>query len=149
RLTVATNGRTIRLTKRGRLALPLETQGLFYQEIPMPKPDIEHFVVLMMENRSFDHIFGYRPGVNGLKGNESNLLNPTSPESDTNPAFVVSNAAPYAVTTGNGPGHSVDQTNIQLFNTRTPAQGQKRTNSGFVMAYSDEMVVDKVTHPTN
>jgi len=115
----------------------------------MPKPDIEHFVVLMMENRSFDHIFGYRPGVNGLKGNESNLLNPTSPESDTNPAFVVSNAAPYAITTGTGPGHSIDQTNIQLFNTKTPAKGQKPTNSGFVEAYSDEMVVDKITHPTN
>ena len=36
----------------------------------MPKPDIQHFVVLMMENRSFDHIFGFRPGVNGLKGTE-------------------------------------------------------------------------------
>ena len=115
----------------------------------MPKPDIQHFVVLMMENRSFDHIFGYHPGVNGLKGNESNLLHPTRPESDTNPAFVVSNAAPYAVAIGNGPGHSIEQTNLQLFNTKTPAQGQKPTNSGFVTAYSDEMVVDKVMHPTN
>lgn len=115
----------------------------------MAKPHIEHFVVLMMENRSFDHIFGYRPGVNGLKGNESNLLNPASPESATNPAFVVSNAAPYAVTTGNGPGHSIEQTNVQLFNSKMPAKGAKPTNSGFVKAYSDEMFVDKVTHPTN
>jgi phospholipase C len=27
---------------------------------------IEHFVVLMLENRSFDHIFGLRHGVDGL-----------------------------------------------------------------------------------
>ena len=44
---------------------------------------IEHIVVLMMENRSFDHMLGYlslpqelggrnRNDVNGLNGNESN-----------------------------------------------------------------------------
>ena len=27
---------------------------------------IEHFVVLMLENRSFDHVFGLRHGVDGL-----------------------------------------------------------------------------------
>jgi len=27
---------------------------------------IDHFVVLMLENRSFDHIFGLRPDVNGI-----------------------------------------------------------------------------------
>ena len=27
--------------------------------------DIEHFVILMQENRSFDHYFGMRPGVRG------------------------------------------------------------------------------------
>jgi phospholipase C len=34
---------------------------------------IDHFVVLMLENRSFDHIFGYRDGVDGLKGTETGL----------------------------------------------------------------------------
>jgi phospholipase C len=39
---------------------------------------IEHIVVLMMENRSFDHMLGYlrndgMPDVNGLVGDESNL----------------------------------------------------------------------------
>ncbi|MEV4112385.1 alkaline phosphatase family protein [Nonomuraea sp. NPDC049695] len=37
---------------------------------------IDHIVVLMMENRSFDHMLGYRhfshPEVHGLTGNESN-----------------------------------------------------------------------------
>ena len=46
----------------------------------MPKSTrIQHVVVLMLENRSFDHIFGYRPGVNGLKGDEFNLLKPSAP----------------------------------------------------------------------
>ena len=50
-----------------------------------PARVIEHVVVLMLENRSFDHVFGYRSGVEGLKGNEFNLLDSTKPQSDTNP----------------------------------------------------------------
>src|SRR5580704_3183019 len=79
---------------------------------------IEHVIVLMMENRSFDHIFGYRPGVEGLAGNESNFLDPTKPESDTNPAFFVDNGAPFAVLAGQGPGHSLDAANTQLCNSK-------------------------------
>ena len=39
------------------------------------KSPIEHVVVLMLENRSFDHLFGFLDHpkkFNGLKGNESN-----------------------------------------------------------------------------
>jgi phospholipase C len=40
--------------------------------------EIDHIVFLMLENRSFDHMLGYRglaqSTVNGLDGNESNLL---------------------------------------------------------------------------
>ncbi len=67
---------------------------------------IEHVVVLMLENRSFDHIFGYRTGLNGLGGDEYNLLDPTKAISNRNPAFYVSNGAPFAVPVGQGPGHS-------------------------------------------
>ena len=40
--------------------------------------NLEHIVVLMMENRSFDHMLGATeenkfPGINGLNGNEWNL----------------------------------------------------------------------------
>src|SRR5712692_8873947 len=74
---------------------PFKAEGLV-QEASMPLPTIQHIVVLMMENRSLDHLFGFRSGVNGLKRNESNLLDPASPESDTNPAFVVNNADPFS-----------------------------------------------------
>lgn len=116
----------------------------------MPKSQIEHFVVLMLENRSFDHLFGFRSGVNGLKGNESNLLDPTQPESDKNPGFVVSNGAPFAIHVGQGPGHSLPQTNVQLFNSKNgPAQGQVAANLGFVHSYSNELFADRVKNPTN
>jgi phospholipase C len=52
---------------------------------------IEHVVVLMLENRSFDHIFGFRAGVNGLSGNEFNLLDPSRAQGDSNPAITVDN----------------------------------------------------------
>jgi phospholipase C len=38
----------------------------------LPPPDasgIEHVVVVMMENRSFDHFLGWAPGTNGKQGN--------------------------------------------------------------------------------
>jgi phospholipase C len=41
------------------------------------KPKIDHIVVLMLENRAYDHIFGWSNDLkaNGLKGNECNYLN--------------------------------------------------------------------------
>src|SRR5262245_26955613 len=104
----------------------------------------------MLENRSFDHLFGFRTRVTGLKGNEFNLLDPSQPESDSNPAFVVTNGAPYAVPVGKGPGHSIEQTNRQLFNSKTgPISGQPTKNDGFVRSYSDELFKDSVHNPTH
>src|SRR4030095_14514063 len=79
---------------------------------------IQHVVLLMLENRSFDHVFGYHPGVNGLKGDEFNLLKPSAPQSESNPPYRVSNGAPYAVPVGGGPGHSFQDANEQLSGTQ-------------------------------
>jgi phospholipase C len=52
--------------------------------------NIKRVVVMMFENRSFDHIFGALPGVNGLLENGQinqsyfNLPDPLSPPSETN-----------------------------------------------------------------
>jgi phospholipase C len=112
--------------------------------------NIDHVVVLMMENRSFDHIFGFRDGVEGLKGNEFNLLNPTQPESDKNPAFMVSNGAPFAVLAGQGPGHSLDAANAQLCGLKTgPTSASPAQNNGFVSNYQTELVfADHVKNPS-
>ena len=60
---------------------------------------IEHFVVLMLENRSFDHLFGFRHGVDGLHGDEANRPHPSAPVSATNPSIRVGHAAPFAIPT--------------------------------------------------
>ena len=56
---------------------------------------IEHIVVLMFENRSFDHLFGAFPGANGLldengcvKPGICNLADPTQPAGPSNQMYL-------------------------------------------------------------
>jgi phospholipase C len=53
---------------------------------------IKHVVVLMEENRPFDHIFGWRKDVNGLTGTEYNLLDPFDSSSQK---IYVNSSCPY------------------------------------------------------
>jgi phospholipase C len=111
---------------------------------------IQNVVVLMLENRSFDHMLGFHAGVNGLKGNEFNLLDPTAAVSTANPAFFVSNGAPFAFDVGEGPGHSLNDTNSQIYNNKNgPAAKFPALNQGFVKNYKQELVLaDRITNPT-
>ena len=45
---------------------------------PVPNP-IKHIIIIMQENRSFDHYFGTFPGANGFPQNLCVPLNPTNP----------------------------------------------------------------------
>jgi phospholipase C len=93
-------------------------------------PKIEHFVVLMLENRSFDHMFGFLKSsswsIDGLNGTESNpdsegTAVPVSPdardEGDFNP----------------DPGHDFLSVNMQIFGNL--AGSGEPTMQGFVRAY--------------
>jgi phospholipase C len=106
---------------------------------------ISHFVVLMLENRTFDHIFGFRKGVNGLGGNEHNLLDPAKPPSATNPTFKVSENQPVSTLPSKGPGHNVPDTNVQLFDRESgPAAGHAASNNGFVKSFTTWLGIDKL-----
>lgn len=115
----------------------------------MASPTIEHFVVLMLENRSFDHIFGYRKGADGLKGTEFNLLDPSKPQASTNPAIKVSNAEPYSITAGEGPAHSFNAVSTQIFGTKTTGSASGGDNSGFVKSYREALNEDHISNPTS
>ena len=82
-------------------------------------PKIEHLVVLMLENRSFDHMLGFlrTPDypIDGLTGTESN------PSSDGTPDIAVTHNALPAGDLNPDPGHDFEDVNYQLFGTRTPA----------------------------
>jgi len=109
---------------------------------------IDHFVVLMLENRSFDHMFGFRKGVNGLKGTESNRKDPKAPASASNPAFKVGTAAPFEIPTkhAQGPLHNVPNVTVQLFGSATV--GTKANSSGFVVDYHGTFVMDVHREPS-
>ena len=62
---------------------------------------IEHIVVLMFENRSFDHLFGAFPGANGLldengcvKPGICNLADPTRPAGPSNQTYLPAEITP-------------------------------------------------------
>ena len=111
-----------------------------------PLPPISCVVVLMLENRSFDHLFGNWPGVAGLAdGPFSNRPNPAAPAASTNKAIAEGQPALYSVAQGQGPGHSVDATNLQLFGTKVVAAGaavKAPNDRGFVESYRSELAVD-------
>jgi phospholipase C len=76
---------------------------------------IKRFVVLMLENRSFDHLFGYlttstNPKVMGLSGNESNQKDPNTPGG---PAIKVGRATSFVMTFD--PAHEYYDVQVQLY----------------------------------
>ncbi len=69
-----------------------------------------HVIVLMFENRSFDHMLGFMPGLGDLTGEEFNRIDPANPASER--VFVSNTAGPITLV---GPGHSFEDTAMQLF----------------------------------
>ncbi|HUR81501.1 MAG TPA: alkaline phosphatase family protein [Thermoanaerobaculia bacterium] len=104
-------------------------------------PRIEHIVVLMMENRSFDHMLGFidHPGVEKLQGNESNL------DAQSQPVTVTPNAG---FENGGDPSHqhfSVMFTITGKNPSGTPPHYERpydRDMSGFVRNYAKTTKTD-------
>jgi len=97
---------------------------------------IEHVVVLMLENRSFDHMLGFlrNPAeypIEGLNGNETNPEDPNIPGS---PTVQVSRDARYQGDLDPDPAHRTEDVNIQMFGKPDAPFGEPR-NNGFVFDY--------------
>jgi phospholipase C len=105
---------------------------------------INQIVVLMLENRSFDHMLGYLYAGNGnvspsgqpfegLTGSESNA----SSDGTAVSVFQIdaTNANAYLMP-GADPGEGYDATNSQLFGSVTAPTPPNATNSGFVTDYA-------------
>jgi phospholipase C len=104
---------------------------------------VNHIVVLMLENRSFDHMLGYLyPGnvtpsgqpFEGLAGTESN------PDSNGQPVtvFPIEPTTPNAyLLPGADPGEGYMATNSQLYGSNTaPTAGTAAPCQGYVTDYS-------------
>src|SRR5215470_17806547 len=106
---------------------------------PAGLDNLKHIVVLMMENRSFDHMLGglslvmengkkKYPLINGLTGNESNP--------DTNGAVVkVQPNAKYQSQLDPDPDHHFPGVDLQLFGGTPPGNGRVANMQGFVKDY--------------
>lgn len=101
--------------------------------VKKPEGPIKHIVVLMLENRSFDHMLGFLPlnDLNGLKGNESN-------KDKQNNVISVSSSAEFVVKPD--PNHEFKDVNEQLFDVYSDSVDSngvhpENRNSGFVKNY--------------
>lgn len=96
--------------------------------MPAGIDQLKHIVVLMMENRSFDHMLGYLkaqdPRIDGVTGAETN------PDTTGAPA-PVKPLAQYQSQLQPDPGHHFEDVKIQLYGD--PPGGP--TMQGFVKAY--------------
>lgn len=93
---------------------------------------LQHIVVLMMENRSFDHMLGYLkqdwPALDGLNGNETNP--------DTN--GVLQSVQPTAAAQSEldpDPDHSWEGVNLQIFGNSLGRDDGSPKMQGFIKSY--------------
>lgn len=96
--------------------------------------EIKHLFVLMMENRSFDHLFGFlkAPGYN-IEGIDASDL-PFNEDSIENKIFVTSDAHPTGDLAAD-PNHHFSAVIEQIYGVPIQEPNQKPNMSGFVRSY--------------
>ncbi|MGA2928939.1 MAG: alkaline phosphatase family protein [Solirubrobacteraceae bacterium] len=115
---------------------------------------MEHIVVLMLENRSLDHMLGYLYTTSGnvspagdpfegLNGTESN----PDASGDAVDVFAIEPSTPNVyLMPGADPGEGYMATNDQLFrSTATPAAGATPAMTGFVTDYASTLAWESTT----
>jgi phospholipase C len=113
---------------------------------------IEHFVMVMLENRSFDHVAGFlydeqsrplhflpasaEPRYNGMPADYSNPSNPAYFQGGgpANPVSVRRGAANFQVPDPD-PQELFDDITFQIFGTTSPEPGQAAAMNGFLVSY--------------
>jgi phospholipase C len=108
----------------------------------------DHIVVLMLENRSFDHLFGYLGVGDGVPN--AGLTNFLKPGDTGSQAFSTQKGGDF-VAIGQGPSHSLKETNMQLFGKTKPTsaqQAQTPSLDGFVASFRTALAYDLKRQPT-
>ncbi|PCK06158.1 MAG: hypothetical protein COA42_17525, partial [Alteromonadaceae bacterium] len=116
----------------------------------MSKPEIEHVVLLMLENRSFDDLLGWlyeeeSPELNipplkngerayeGLQGLDLAAFTNTAGKLSQAPVHGVSGLTIPSI----APGEHFNQVQQQLFNTETPSADKPASMNGYLADYVD------------
>jgi phospholipase C len=125
-------------TQTGRVEVELDAAAKSLDQI-------DHIVVLMMENRSFDHMLGYlrlsgrRPELDGLQAGMANTYKDKTgkfPQYD-GLSFAVHELPVTQLTKAQDPPHGGSSVDNQL----------KNKNGGFVQTYMDERGGPSEVHP--
>jgi len=102
---------------------------------------IKHVLVLMLENRSFDHMLGLlkrlNPEVNGCLPNDAGCSNTVDPLDPTSASYTVGENAVYVQV---DPHHSIKWTTEQIYGYpvgTTPPEGAAPSMNGFISSYID------------
>ena len=103
-----------------------------------------HIVVLMFENRSFDHLLGFMPNCGELQGYKGNPLDPKDPKSAMIPATTGSDFSTVI-----DPHHSFEGTYEQIYGVPLPAKpavptgpGPEPPMNGFIVNYTSEIAAN-------
>jgi phospholipase C len=111
--------------------------------MPAGLDNLKHIVVLMMENRSFDHMLGWlqSPGyqIDGLDGTQFN-------RDSTGEIARVTNDAEYSGDYDPDVAHDFLDVNQQIFGTKTPAADATPNMAGFVANYGEVSQSIKKSH---
>ena len=99
-------------------------------------PNIQHFVVLMLENRSFDHILGFLmaedPEIDGVTRNlYTNLDSSGEPHRTTD-------GADYQGQLVADPGHDFDDVYLQMYNVPVGTPAAEPNMEGFARSYEQQ-----------
>lgn len=100
---------------------------------------IKYVIVLMMENRSFDHMLGMlkknNAEINGcLASDVETCTNHVDPADSTSTAYTVDDTAVYEQ---NDPHHSISGTSQQIYG-KNDGDTSSPQMSGFIASYADE-----------
>src|SRR6516164_8972393 len=102
---------------------------------------IDHVVLVMLENRSFDHMLGFlypKSGdFEGLDGTESNLAADGSEVRVSQITPGIQNAYYFPLA---NPTEGYTATNDQLFSSDTPSASGVAANDGFVTSFAKELL---------
>jgi phospholipase C len=109
---------------------------------------VEHVIVLMMENRSFDHLLGYLkhddasyPNLDGL--DVTCPVDPDNPNSERLPT-----SADATSVLGADPDHTHESVMLQIYGAAGDPCGGRPNMSGFIRSYAVKIAGSSLTPPS-
>ncbi len=117
-------------------ASPTVAEGEGAGNEPEPNTPIEHIIVLMQENHSFDNYFGTYPGADGIPEGTCMPVEPTDPNTDCVEPFHIGDQ-PVLDLAHNGSIHQA-QYNDGRMDSFVAAHSRNNVDGGLAMGYYDD-----------